>query len=150
MRLEFEGTLAVAAPADRVWDRLMDPEFVATCAPGVSAVERIDDTHYRALSLIGVGSLSFKFGVDIELSDLVPPTSAVMAVRGKAPGSVLDASSTVHLTKTGRKTTDLAWTVTADVRGAIASTGARMLKGAAGKLTDKFWETFAQRAARGR
>lgn len=148
MRLEFDGTVAVAAPVERVWDRLMDPEFVATCAPGVTGVETISPTEYRALSKVGIGSMSFTFGMQIELTDLSPPNAASMVVRGKAPGSVLDAASTVRLSPAGARATQLAWTASADVRGSIASIGARLLKGAAGKLIAKFWNTFASRAGK--
>jgi uncharacterized protein len=145
MRLEFAGTVTVAAPQQRVWDHLMDAEFVATCAPGVAGVETVSDTEYRAVAKVGVGSLSFKFTMAVELTELDPPTRSAMRVQGKAPGSVLDATSTVVLSAAGAKATELAWTASADARGSIAGTGARLLKGTAGKLIEKFWATFAKR-----
>lgn len=148
MRLEFAGSLSVAAPQQRAWDRLLDPGFVASCAPGVRGVERVDDTHYRVHAMLGVGSVQVRFAMDLELADLAPPASARMLVKGTAPGSVLNAESTVRLSPEGRGATRLDWSVGSDVRGTIASTGARLLKGTARKLTEDFWKTFAQRAAR--
>jgi carbon monoxide dehydrogenase subunit G len=147
VRLEFSGTNAVAAPATRVWDRLMDPAFVASCAPGVEGVERIDETHYRVKTVLGVGSVQLRFAMNLELADLVPPSSARMVVKGAAPGSVVQGESTVRLTPDGADATRLDWTLGSDVRGAVASTGARVLKGTARKLTEQFWKTFARRAA---
>ncbi len=123
----------------------MDAEFVATCAPGVAGVEPISDTEYRTAAKVGVGSLSFKFGMTVKLIELEPPTRATMRVQGKAPGSVLDATSTVVLSATSAKATELAWTASADARGSLAGTGARLLKGTAGKLIEQFWATFAKR-----
>lgn len=148
MRVEFAGTQTVTAPVTQVWERLLDADFVASCAPGVDKVERIDDTHYKVIAMLGVGSIQLRFAINLELADLVPPTSARMIVRGNAPGSALSAESAVVLTADGPRTTSLAWTVGADVRGTVASTGARVLKGAAKKLTEKFWTTFAKRAAK--
>ena len=148
MRLQFEGTLAVAAPVSQVWDRLLDADFVAKCAPGVEKVEALDATHYKVTTMLGVGSIQLRFGVNVELADLVPPSTARMLVRGSAPGSVLSAESSVALTPETPKQTSLHWTVGAEVRGTIASTGARLLQGAARKLTEKFWKTFAERVGK--
>ncbi len=148
MRVEFEGTLDVAAPIETVWERLLDPNFVASCAPGVERVDSIDATHYRVTAMLGAGSIQLRFAINLELADLVPPTSARMIVRGAAPGSALSAESSVALTPVEAGATALRWTVGADIRGTIASTGARMLKGTARKLTEKFWTTFADRVGR--
>jgi carbon monoxide dehydrogenase subunit G len=148
LRVEFAGTQTVAAPITTVWERLLDADFVASCAPGVDKVEAIDDSHYKLIAMLGVGSVQLKFAVNIELADLAPPTSARMIVRGNAPGSALSAESGVKLSEDGPKSTSLAWTVGADIRGTVASTGARLLQGTARKLTEKFWTTFAKRAAK--
>jgi uncharacterized protein len=148
VRLDFNGTLVVAAPIARVWERLMDPAFVADCAPAVEGVERKDATHFRVKTLLGVGSIQLRFALEVELADLSPPAFARMLVRGTASGSALQAESTVKLESQSSRETRLAWTAGSEVRGAIASTGARLLKGTAKKLTEKFWKTFAQRAAK--
>ena len=145
MRVEFAGTQTVAAPINTVWERLLDADFVASCAPGVDKVEAIDESHYKLIAMLGAGSIQLKFAVNIELADLVPPTSARMIVRGNAPGSNLSAESGVTLSKDGPKATTLAWTVGADIRGTVASTGARLLQGTAKKLTEKFWTTFSKK-----
>ena len=129
-----------------VWERLLDADFVASCAPGVDKVERIDDTHYKLIAMLGVGSIQLKFAISLQLLNLVPPTSAQMIVRGNAPGSAMSAESSVKLTPDGPKSTSLEWTVGADIRGTVASTGARLLQGTAKRLTEKFWTTFAKRA----
>ena len=146
MRVEFAGSQTVAAPIKTVWERLLDADFVASCAPGVDKVEQVDDTHYRVIAMLGVGTIQLKFAINLELADLVPPSSARMIVRGNAPGSAMSAESSVKLATDGAKSTTLEWTVGADIRGTVASTGARLLKGAAKKLTEKFWTTFAKRA----
>jgi carbon monoxide dehydrogenase subunit G len=148
MRVEFAGTQSVAAPIKTVWDRLLDAEFVASCAPGVQKVEPVDDTHYKVTAMLGVGTIQLKFAINLELLDLVPPSSARMLVRGAAPGSALSAESKVALVSDGPSATKLDWSVGADIRGTVASTGARLLQGTAKKLTQKFWTTFAKRAPR--
>ena len=55
MRLEFSGAPEIAAPAEQVWQRLLDHEFVASVAPGVESVEAADDRHFKVVSAFGVG-----------------------------------------------------------------------------------------------
>jgi carbon monoxide dehydrogenase subunit G len=71
-----------------------------------------------------------------------------MLVRGATPGSALSAESSVSLAPEGDSATMLDWQVGADIRGTVASTGARLLQGTARNLTEKFWTTFAKRAPR--
>ncbi|HXV86424.1 MAG TPA: carbon monoxide dehydrogenase subunit G [Gemmatimonadales bacterium] len=148
MKLEFAGAPEIAAPQALVWQRLMDPAFVASCAPAVESVETLDHTHFRVMSGLGVGSIKLRFALDVELSDLDPPTSARMSVQGKAPGSALRATTTVRLEPLEGNRTLLRWTASSDVYGTIASVGARLLKGTAKKLTQEFWNKFALRVAR--
>jgi len=148
VRLAFTGSPEIAAPVAQVWDRLMDAEFVASCAPGVESVEALDPTHFKVRAALGVGSVKLRFDLQVELSDLHPPKRARMSVRGKAPGSAMHAQTAVELEPLEADRTRLTWTAAADVHGTIASVGARLLKGTAKKLTEQFWKTFAKRAGR--
>lgn len=145
MRLEFSGAPEIAAPPQRVWARLMDPSFVASCVPSVEKVEALDETHYRVVSAFGAGSIKLRFELDVELADIRPHRSARMLVRGKAPGSAVHVETSVELEPLDPKRTRLSWKALATVHGTAASVGARLLKGTAKKLTDGFWKRFAKR-----
>ncbi len=147
MDLDFSGEPMIAAPRHAVWLRLLDPHAVAAATPGVESMEPIDDTHFKVVSGIGVGAIRLSFTLDIELSDLVEPKSARMHARGKAPGSEVDVRTTILLLERDAETTQLQWEATATISGTIASIGARFLEGAVRKLTDDFWDTFAQQAS---
>lgn len=147
MRLEFSGASEIAAPPERVWPRLMDHEFVASCAPGVESVTAVDDAHFKVVSGFGVGTIKVRFQLDVELSDVRPPESARISVHGKAPGSAVHVDTAVVLEPLAQDRTRLNWRAAADVHGTIASVGARLLKGTAHKITQSFWEKFAARVA---
>ena len=44
----FSGTEEIAAPRQKVWDFLMDPNQVGSCGPGVQSIEVLDDDHFKA------------------------------------------------------------------------------------------------------
>ena len=147
MKLEFSGSPAIAAPRERVWERLMDPHFVAQSAPGVESVEAVDPTHFKVISGFGIGSIRVRFTMDVELFDIDAGKSAKMRVRGKAPGSAIDVVSNLQVDDAGSGGTQLKWSATSEVSGTVANVGARLMEGTARKLTEQFWTDFAQRVS---
>jgi uncharacterized protein len=147
VKLEFSGSPAIAAPRERVWERLMDPHFVAQSAPGVESVQAIDPTHFKVISGFGVGSIRVRFTMDVELYDIIDGRSAKMRVRGKAPGSAIDVVSNLQVDDAGSGGTQLKWSATSEVSGTVASVGARLMEGTARKLTEQFWTDFARRVS---
>jgi len=147
MRLEFSGAPEIAAPPEQVWQRLLDHEFVASVAPGVESVEAVDDRHFKVVSAFGVGSAKLRFQLDVELSDVRPPRGLKLAARGKAPGSAVDVSTDLEIEPVAPNRSRLKWRATSEVRGTVASVGARLLTGTAKKLTETFWQQFADRVA---
>lgn len=149
MKLEFSGAPVVTATREAVWERLMDPNFVAASAPGVESVEAVDPRHFKVVSGLGVGAIKVKFKLDVELHDVVERESLRMRARGKAPGSAVDVVSRVRLEDAGEGRTQLSWSATSDVSGTVASVGARLLEGTARRLTEEFWTDFARRVSAG-
>jgi carbon monoxide dehydrogenase subunit G len=149
MKLEFAGAPEITAPREKVWERLMDPNFVAASAPGVESVEPVDPTHFSVVSGLGIGAVKLKFNLDVELCDIVEPERLRMAARGKAPGSIVDVISSVRLDVAGKDRTRLNWSATTTVGGILASVGAQLLEGTARRLTEEFWTDFARRVSAG-
>jgi uncharacterized protein len=145
MRLQFAGAPEIPASREQVWTRLMDPQFVAGSAPGVESVETLDAMQYRVISAFGVGSVKLRFTLHVELFEVVQPERAKLRARGKAPGSNVDVVASVHLEEAVVGVVRLNWTAETDVSGTVASVGARLLEGTARKLTEQFWQDFAQR-----
>ena len=149
MKLEFSGTPEITASREKVWERLMDPNFVAASGPGVESVEAVDPTHFKVVSGLGVGAVKVRFKLDVELSDVVPPERLRMTARGRAPGSAVDVVSNVRLEDAGNGRTRLHWAATSTISGTVASVGARLLEGTARRLTEEFWTDFARRVSAG-
>ncbi|MEE8062176.1 MAG: carbon monoxide dehydrogenase subunit G [Gemmatimonadales bacterium] len=147
MHLDFSGAPMIAAPRPMVFQRLIDPETVSAAAPGVESVETVGDHHFRISSGFGVGAIKLQFILDVELSDIVAPERAKMRAHGKAPGSMVDVQTSIQLEEKGPDETQLHWQARATISGTLASLGGRLLEGAARKLTEEFWDTFARQAS---
>ena len=144
MRLETSGVQEIEAPAAVVWSNLTDPAFVAAAAAGVESVEPVDATQYRVIAFLGVGSISLRFTLHVQLHDVDPLAGLRMSVQGAAPGSAMRVEAGATLTSSDVGPTRLAWTVASDVHGKIVSIGARMLQGTMRRKIESFWTQFAE------
>ena len=63
--MRFEGAVDIAAPRDRVWAFVIDPNQVGKCGPGVETIEVIDPTHFKATAKVGIGFISARFNVNM-------------------------------------------------------------------------------------
>lgn len=140
--MRFEGTLSIQAPRAKVWDYLTDPEKVSKSAPGLESLEIVEPgKKFRATTSIGFGSVKVRFVNDVEWVGLDPPNRAQMKAHGTAPGSGVDATTSMTLTDGQAGATDLAWTADVNVVGTVASLAARLMGGVTKKLTAAFFES---------
>jgi carbon monoxide dehydrogenase subunit G len=146
MKMQFSGAPEITASRQKVWEKLLDPDFVAASAPGVESVETVDPTHFRVVSGLGVGAVKLRFKLDVELLDIVEGQQLKMRARGKAPGSNVDVLSELQVEDAGNGRSRLRWSATSEVSGTVASLGARLLERTARHLTEQFWTDFARRA----
>ena len=140
--MHFEGNLSIQAPRAKVWDYLTDPEKVSKSAPGLESLEIVEPgKKFRATTSIGFGSVKVRFVNDVEWVDLDPPNRAQMKAHGTAPGSGVDATTSMTLTDGQGGATDLAWTADVNVVGTVASLASRLMGGVTKKLTAAFFES---------
>src|SRR5512142_1398737 len=109
--MRFEGTVTINADREKVFNHLIDPEFVSQCAPGLESVEVVEPgKKFKVVASIGLGAVKARFTVDILMDELDPPQYAQMKAHGNTPGSAVDVTSAMSLKDNGHHTTTLAWT----------------------------------------
>ena len=132
--MKFEGTVDIRAPRERVWAFLMDPNQVGPCGPGVESIDVVDETHFKAKAKVGIGFISARFVVDMEIAERDEPNRAVIKAHGQAPGSAVDATATMALRDGAEDGTTMDWTADVLIGGTLASVGARLIEGTANKM----------------
>ena len=132
--MKFEGTVEIRAPRDRVWAFLMDPNQVGSCGPGVESIEVVDETHFKAKAKVGIGFISARFVVDLEIAETQPEDRAVIKAHGQAPGSAVDGTATMSLRDGPDGQTAMGWSADVAIAGSLASLGARLIEGTANKM----------------
>ena len=132
--MQFKGTVQIAAPRDKVWSFLMDPNQVGSCGPGVESIEVVDADHFKAKAKVGVGFISARFAVDMTVAERDEPELAILKAHGQAPGSAVDATASMRLTGAPEGPTSMEWSADVHIAGTLASVGARMIEGTAHKM----------------
>ncbi len=132
--MQYSGSTLIEAPRDRVWAFVIDPRQVAQCGPGVESIEVIDPTHFRVRAKVGIGIISARFAVDLELAETAAPDRAVIRANGQAPGTAVEATGEMRLSGPDAGPTTMDWTADVAILGSLAAMGARMIEGTADKL----------------
>ena len=132
--MQLSGTTQINAPRAKVWAFVIDPEQVGWCGPGVESIEAVDATHFRAMAKVGIGPISARFAVNLELAEADAPDRAVIKASGNAPGSAVDATGEMRLSGPDAGPTTMAWSADVQVMGSVAAVGSRLIEGTANKL----------------
>ena len=133
--MEFSGAVDIPASREHVFAWVTDPNKVGQCGPGVESIEVIDATHFKARAKVGVGFISARFVVDLEISEQRAPDMAVIRSHGQAPGSAVDAVGRMNLVDGPEPgTTTMLWAAEVHIVGTIASVGSRLIEGTANKM----------------
>jgi carbon monoxide dehydrogenase subunit G len=132
--MQFSGTTEINAPRAKVWAFVVDPQQVGWCGPGVESIDAVDPTHFKARAKVGIGPISARFAVDLELAEADEPDRAVIKASGSAPGSAVDATGEMRLSGPAEGPTTMAWSADVQIMGSVAAVGSRLIEGTAHKL----------------
>ena len=148
--MEFSGAVDIPATRDRVFAFVTDPDKVGACGPGVESIEIIDPTHFRAKAKVGVGFITARFVVDLEIAEQHAPDMAVIKAHGQAPGSAVDGLGRMNLVDGPEPgTTTMLWAAEVNISGMIASVGARLVEGTANKMIGQAFDCIRAKITAG-
>ena len=85
--MELSSTRIIAAPRERVWQALNDPETLKASVPGCESLERIEADTYRATVAAKVGPVAAKFAGKLQLLDVDPPNGYRLKFEGQGGGA---------------------------------------------------------------
>jgi 2-furoyl-CoA dehydrogenase large subunit len=141
-----EGQAVVAAPAERIWEMLLDPDALLTIVPGAHGIEKVSETHFRAEVTLGIGPVKGRYRAEITLSDLDP--SKAVTLTGSAEGALGFGRGTgwVALREEAPDRTVISYRYEAAIGGKVASIGGRLLDGATRVIIAQFFSALAARA----
>jgi len=141
--MKMSGEHRVAAPRERVWAALNDPQMLRQAIPGCEQIEQTAENEFTATVKAKVGPVSARFTGVVRLTDLDPPRSYKISGEGKGGAAgFAKGGATVRREEAGEATV-LHYEVDAQVGGKLAQIGSRLIDGTAQKLAGEFFTNFA-------
>jgi uncharacterized protein len=148
--MDMTGEYRIAAPRQKVWDALNDPEILKQAIPGCETITKHSDTEMSATVRAKVGPVSARFGGKVTISDRDPPNSyKIMGEGTGGPAGFAKGGASVKLADDGSGGTILSYVVEANVGGKLAQIGSRLIDATARQMADNFFSKFAQVVAAG-
>ena len=148
MALVIEGEERIAAPLQKVWEALNDPEVLKATIPGCQSLEMKSPTEMAATVVVKIGPIKATFNGEVTLKNLKPPHS--YTIQGEGKGGIAGfakGGADVTLTADGPDATVLKYAAKADVGGKIAQLGSRLITSTSKKLAGEFFSTFNEKVS---
>ncbi|MAZ83572.1 MAG: carbon monoxide dehydrogenase [Rhizobiales bacterium] len=137
--MEMMGKEEIAAPREKVWEALNDPDVLRQCIPGCQELEKTSDNEMTATVKVKVGPVSANFKGHVTLENIVAPKSYTIVGEGKGGiAGFAKGGADVKLEEEG-DITILNYEVTAQVGGKLAQMGSRLIDSTSKKLASQFF-----------
>ena len=146
--MQLKGVYEFAAPAERVWAVLMDTTAIAACLPGCRELRDLGEDRYQAELMVVVAAITGNYGATIAIEDKMPPRSYRLAMQGTGRTGFVKGAATIALEPVANGTT-VHVDANADVGGAIARVGQRLVEGVARTTMNRFFACLAARLQTG-
>ncbi len=142
--MQLVGEQMIAAPSQRVWEALNDPEILAASLPGHQHLEKQADDRFIATVDIKVGPIGARMKGSVTLTDLNPPNSYTLVLEGHGgiAGS-MKGNAKVRLTDVDGGTR-ISYDVDALVEGRMAQLGGPIIDATAKHFAGKFFTSFGE------
>jgi carbon monoxide dehydrogenase subunit G len=142
--MKMTGEQRIAAPRQRVWEALNDPEILRASIPGCQSLEKVADDRFSATVEVKVGPIGARFKGAVSLADLNPPNGYTLILEGNGgiAGSA-KGSAKVRLSEDAGNTL-ISYEVEAEVGGRMAQLGGPLIDATAKQLAGKFFGRFSE------
>jgi carbon monoxide dehydrogenase subunit G len=136
--MRLTGTHTFAAPRQKVWEVLNDPQRLAKCMPGCENLETTGENEYSGQINVGLAAVKGVYNGKVKLEDIQPPTHYKMLLDGKGKQGFIKGAGTIDLEEQDGHTV-LRYTGDVQIGGPLASVGQRMVDGAAKMMIGQFF-----------
>jgi carbon monoxide dehydrogenase subunit G len=139
------GKIRVQAPIQRVWDMLLEPGTLQACLSGIEKVERLDERNYTITIAQKIGPLPIRFQIKAILTRIEAPHH--LEIEGYRLGTVDHRShmARIDLRETASNAAEISYAVEANIGGALAIFGDRIIQTKAKKAEAEIARVLQQR-----
>ena len=147
--MRIEGSYSIDAPAERVWDVLLDPESLKACIPGVQSMTETGENAWKIVLTVGIAAFKGTYDGDVRIADAVAPQKYDIHVEGKGrPGWVRGVGHIQLVPNDANTQTTINVAGEATLGGPVFAIGSRFAAPAAKLLMGQFFGAMKERVER--
>ena len=135
--LRGDGTVAIDAPRQQVWDALLDPAKLKSIIPGCESIDATGPEAFIARVRVNIAGIGGLYDTKIRIFDRKEPQSLRLSGRGESKLGFRRGRSLCHAQGSARRHS-VVLRICADVGGRVAAFGHRMLDGVVRMLLANF------------
>lgn len=145
--MDLKEDILIAAPRERVYAALNDPEILRACIPGCEELIKHSDTELEARVVLKIGPVKARFSGAVTLNPENPPERFSLTGQGNGGAAgFAKGGAEVILTEQDDGTL-LSYTAKAEIGGKLAQLGSRLIQATAKKLAAKFFTSFSEQVS---
>lgn len=141
MAIEMKESFQVAAPIDKVWSFMMNPETVVACMPGAALKEVVDDRKFIGTVKLKVGAVTAQYQGTItyaEADKSIYRMKLLAEGNERGGGTVTGTIGCQLVTLPDGTGTDVQFESSVDLTGKLIQVGRGMIEGVAGQIVKKY------------
>jgi uncharacterized protein len=140
--MNMTGEQRIAAPRQRVWEALNDPDILRASIPGCQSLEQLGDDRFAATVEVKVGPIGARFKGVVSLTDIRPSDGYTLLLQGNGGiAGTVQGRATMRLRDAAGGSL-VAYEVEAQVGGRMAQLGGPIIDATAKQLAGKFFGRF--------
>jgi carbon monoxide dehydrogenase subunit G len=133
--MKIAGEYDYDHPRETVWDAILDPDVLSGTLPGCEDLKRTGDNEYAGKLKMKVGPVQGVFAGEVEITDLDPPNSYKLNLKGKGAPGFVNGNGSIRLEENDNGGTRLFYDIDAQIGGRIAAVGQRLVDSSAKVIT---------------
>jgi carbon monoxide dehydrogenase subunit G len=145
--MELTGAKLMAAPREKVWQALNDPNVLVHCIPGCEEVQQVSPTETHTRVLLKMGPVRARFVGKILMSDIRPAEGCTLDFQGSGGAAGFARGTSVVSLASEGDGTRLQYSATASVGGKLGQIGGRMIDASAKQMAEQFFSALQAQLA---
>ena len=136
----IEEKFTVKAPAQKVWDFVINPELIGPCIPGLEKIDILDENTYETVVKVKVGFIKVKMNTKTIIIEKNPPyhMKTVSDGRDTLKAGEVHQEMTVNIKELSDSTCEISYSANVRVTGKLATFGEKIMRSTTKKLSDQF------------
>lgn len=143
----IEEKFTVKAPAQKVWDFIINPELIGPCVPGLEKIDVLDENTYDTVVKVKVGFIKVKMKTKTVITEKDPPHHMKTVSDGKdaLKAGEVHQEMTVDISEVSENTCELSYKADVRITGKLATFGEKIMRSTTKKLSEQFIKNLKQK-----